>query len=69
MSGTGATMLSPDGPLPTEGHEARKLLEEIRGKIPRYLEGELPDEATLDEWRARPAAIIAAPAAAAGRNP
>ena len=88
-SGTGATMPSPDGPLPTEGYErvragiddyrflmlaekrpeARKLLEEIRGKIPHYLEGELPGEATLDEWRGKLAAIIAAPAAAAGRNP
>ena len=82
-------MLSPDGPLPTEGYErvragiddyrflmlaekrpeARKLLQELRGKIPRYLEGELPDDATLDEWRARLAEIIAAPAGEAGRNP
>ncbi len=45
--------------------EARKLLEEIRGKIPRFLEGELPDEATLNAWREKLAEFIAAPAAAA----
>jgi hypothetical protein len=49
--------------------EARRFLEELRGKIPRYLEGELPSEATLDEWRDKLAEIIAAPAAEAGRNP
>lgn len=44
---------------------ARKLLDEIRGKIPRYLEGDLPGEETLDEWRTRLAEIIAAESAVA----
>jgi hypothetical protein len=39
--------------------EARKFLEELREKVPRYLEGDLPGDATLDAWRERLAELIA----------
>jgi hypothetical protein len=48
--------------------EARRFLENIRGKIPRFTDGAGVGEATLDEWREKIAGFIVALEGEEGRN-
>jgi Domain of unknown function (DUF4091) len=47
---------------------AKRFLEDLRGRIPRFTDEASVEEATLDEWRERIAGFIAALEAEAGRN-
>lgn len=54
---------------PQEGTDAKRFLDELRGKIPRYAEdGAGIDDATMDAWREKIAAFIVALAGEAERN-
>ncbi len=48
--------------------QARRFLENIRGKIPRFTDETTVEEATLDEWREKIAGFIVALVGEAGRN-
>jgi hypothetical protein len=48
--------------------EAKRFLENIRGKIPRFTDEGSVEETTLDEWRERIARFIVALEGEAGRN-
>jgi hypothetical protein len=66
----GPAQAQSNEPLLFTGFEdqAERFLEEIRGRIPRFMEGATVEEATLDAWGEKIARFIVALAEEAERN-